>query len=157
MDLTPPAVSSLLSQYQLQQINPSRNNEQDNTLNIVNHNSSVKDKNKHVSRNDVSSPTQSSLAVRNYVSSLQPHQHGHQPSQNLHHIEQHQIHGQPHVIPDSNGNTGLQSQESSKFFMSSLLNLSSASTQPSVETTIPFQGQGKYVKAPGIGFKYIRI
>ena len=134
MELTPLA-SSLVSQYQLQEINRSRNNEEDN------HNSLLKDKHKPISTNN-SSPTQS-LAVRNYVSSLQSNQHDHQQS-HLHQHDQHQIRGNHGTNPTNDGteSSGMQ-QESSKFFMSSLLNLSSAPNgHPSSQPTLAFPGQG---------------
>ena len=142
MELTPPVVSSVLSQYQLQQNNPSSNNEHDHIPNIINHNPLVKDKYKHAGR-ELSSPNRS-LAVRNYVPPLQQaNHHGHQQLEHSHNIEQHLIQEQ-HTLPESNGTTAaLQPQEPSKFFMSSLLNLSSVSTQSSSDSNIPFRSQGK--------------
>ena len=135
MELTPHA-SSLVSQYQLQEIDRSRNNEEDN------HNSLLKDKHKLISRNKTS-PTQSH-AVRNYVSSLQSNQHDHQQLSHLHQHGQHQIRGGHDTNPTNDGTeSSVMQQESSKFFMSSLLNLSSAPNgHPSSQPSLAFQGQG---------------
>ena len=153
MELTPPtAVSSLLSHYQLQQSHASRNNEKDGSIphNLGNHHHHqflVKDKDKqHASSNNSregSSPNHFPAVHRNYsFSSLQSdNNHGNQQAQNIHQHEQHQLHGQ-HNIPESNGVSALQAQETSKFFMSSLLNLSSAPTNSSSESTLSYQGPG---------------
>ena len=154
MELTPPAaVSSLLSHYQLQQIHASRNNEKDgsipHSLDSHHHQFLVqKDKHKqHASNNssgEGSSPNHFPAVNRSYgFSSLQSNNnHENQQGQNLHHQhDQQQLHGQ-HNVPDSNGVSALQSQETSKFFMSSLLNLSSAPTHSSSESVLSYQGPG---------------
>jgi hypothetical protein len=155
MELTPPAaVSSLLSHYQLQQIHASRNIEQDGTHTLGNHHHHpflVKDKDKdHASINsskEGSSPNNFPAVHRSYASSsLQSdNNHGNQEAQNLSQHEQQQLHGQ-HTIPDSSGVSTLQAQETSKFFMSSLLNLSSAPAHSSSESTLSYQGPGNIFK-----------
>ena len=164
MELTPPAVSSLLSHYQLQQIHASRNNEQrgedghhqSNSNFLSNHHLLSKDKNKHHAegsnnREEGSSPRHhfSSDVYRNYTSSSLQSDSNHGNHQTVQHIadRHHHIHGEINNLTDtSSGIASLQSQEPSKFFMSSLLNLSSAtsaSQQASTESEIlPYQGTG---------------
>ena len=163
MELTPhehsSAVSSLLSHYHLQHQqqqlhDASRSNEQspqqdENSLGNHHHHQFLsKNKNKphandkqHGTSRDGSSPSSFQTVHRNYASSsFHPGNH----QQSLHHlVDQQQIHGQHQNIPESNATPALQAQESSKFFMSSLLNLSSVSAQSSSESTIPYQNAGK--------------
>ena len=157
MELTPSpaaAVSSLLSHYQLQQFHSSRNNDEqngrNNTIhhNLGNHASLLlkdKDKTHHVSNSsrEGCSPNHFPPVNRNYPSTALQSDNNHEnlPTQNLHHLDQNHLHGQ-HNIPEPHSVAALQSNETSKFFMSSLLNLSSGSAQQSSESSLPYHGTG---------------
>ena len=157
MELTPSpaaAVSSLLSHYQLQQFHASRNNDEPNGRNhTIHHNIGnnpsflLKDQDKiHHATNsrEGSSPNLFPAGSRSYQSTTMPSDNSHEnhPNQNLHHLDQNQLHGQ-HNIPETQSSSSLQSNETSKFFMSSLLNLSSGSAQPSTESSLQYRGTGK--------------
>lgn len=152
MELTPPAaVSSLLSHYQLQQIHASRNNEKDGSIpqtltnHYQHHHFSVKDKDKHLvsgnSSREGDSTNRFPVVHRNYGSSNLQSENNHGNQQSLHQIDQQPIQGQ-HTNTDSSSVVSLQAQETSKFFMSSLLNLSSGPGNSSSESTLPYQGPG---------------
>ena len=165
MELTPSpaaAVSSLLSHYQLQQFHASRNNDDQNGRNHTIHhnlgnNSSFllkdKDKTHHATNSrEGSSPNLFPAGNRSYPSTTiqSDNNHENHPTQNLHHLDQNQLHGQLN-IPEAHGVSTLQSNETSKFFMSSLLNLSSGSAQTSTESSLQYQGTGKFT------FQYIEV
>ena len=160
MELTPSpasAVSSLLSHYQLQHFHSSRNNDEQQGgrnhaihHNLGNHPSQLlkdKDKTYHTSNSrEGSSPNHFHAVNRSYPSTAlqSDNNHENQATQGLHHIDQNQLHAQ-HNIPESHSAASLQPNESSKFFMSSLLNLTSGSAQQSSETSLPYHGTGKNI------------
>ena len=156
MELTPSpaaAVSSLLSHYQLQQSHSSRNNDdgdRNHTIhyNLANHPSLLlkdKDKTHHASNSrERSSPNHFHTVSRNYPSTASQSDNNHEnhATQNFHHVDQNQ-HRTQHHIPEPHSVASMQSSESSKFFMSSLLNLSSASAQQPSDSSLPYHGTGK--------------
>ena len=157
MELTPSpaaAVSSLLSHYQLQQSYSSRNNDDGDRnhsihYNLANHPSLLlkdKDKTHHASNSrERSSPNHFHTVNHNYPSTASQSDNNHEDNhatQNFHHLDQNQ-HRTQHHIPEPHTVASMQSSESSKFFMSSLLNLSSASAQQSSDSSLPYQGTGK--------------
>ena len=171
MELTPNNSTSLVSQYQLQQVNRSSNNtnlfEPPTTTTTTKDNHNIYSKESHGTKFDdkvnssaSSSSTQAPHAVLDHISHVHTQ---HEPQQaQLSHPADHQHHGGSHsgIVNNHNigGTTGTEEgqvtalqQEQSKFFMSSLLNLSSATAQSNHHpSSIPFIGQGKYKSNSGL-------